>query len=77
MDVIGMTQEEQAEVFRMVASILHVGNLEFKQGGKGAEIENTQIMDIAARVLRVTPDALKKVCRSFFWFLLSSRFFNG
>jgi len=61
MDVIGMTQDEQIEVFRMVGSILHIGNLEFKADAKGAAaVDNTQILDIAARVLRVTPDALKK-----------------
>ena len=61
MKVIGMTDDEQSEVFRLVASVLHVGNIEFKAGGKGAEIDNQKIVEIAASLLKVTPQNLSKV----------------
>ncbi|KAK8479860.1 hypothetical protein V6N13_037410 [Hibiscus sabdariffa] len=32
MDVVGMTQEEQEAIFRVVAAILHLGNVEFDRG---------------------------------------------
>ncbi|CAF2052172.1 BnaA09g50650D [Brassica napus] len=38
MDVVGISSEEQDAIFRVVASILHLGNIEF---GKGKEIDSS------------------------------------
>ncbi|KAL0732301.1 hypothetical protein Bca4012_008510 [Brassica carinata] len=38
MDVVGINSEEQDAIFRVVASILHLGNIEF---GKGKEIDSS------------------------------------
>jgi myosin heavy subunit len=35
MNVIGIPPAEQDSVFRLVAGILHLGNLYFSEGGKG------------------------------------------
>jgi myosin-1 len=35
MNVMGMTAEEQRQVFHLVAGILHLGNVAFHDGGKG------------------------------------------
>lgn len=60
MKVIGMAEEESIEVFRMVAAILHVGNIQFKEGQKSVEVSNQEVLSIAARMLRVSPDQLLK-----------------
>ncbi|KAL8137294.1 hypothetical protein V2J09_003295 [Rumex salicifolius] len=38
MDVVGMTKQEQDAIFRVVAAILHLGNIEF---AKGSEIDSS------------------------------------
>ncbi|XP_024993286.1 myosin-12-like isoform X1 [Cynara cardunculus var. scolymus] len=42
MDVVGINQEEQDAIFRVVAAILHLGNVEFI---KGKEFDSSQIKD--------------------------------
>ena len=37
MDVMGMTDEDQASVLQIVASILHIGNIAFNEIGNYAE----------------------------------------
>ncbi|XP_073274635.1 myosin-12 isoform X2 [Primulina huaijiensis] len=46
MDVVGINQDEQEAIFRIVASILHMGNVEFV---KGNEIDSSKIKDDKAR----------------------------
>ncbi|KMZ63793.1 Myosin XI-F [Zostera marina] len=40
MDIVGISQEEQDAIFRVVAAILHFGNIEFV---KGKEIDSSQL----------------------------------
>ncbi|KAG6429116.1 hypothetical protein SASPL_107155 [Salvia splendens] len=42
MDVVGISQEEQDSIFRIVASILHLGNVRF---AKGEEIDSSVLED--------------------------------
>ncbi|CAA3030678.1 myosin-9-like isoform X1 [Olea europaea subsp. europaea] len=42
MDVVGISQKEQDAIFRVVASILHLGNVEF---AKGKEIDSSVLKD--------------------------------
>ncbi|XP_077247781.1 myosin-like protein XIF [Tasmannia lanceolata] len=42
MDVVGISQEEQDAIFRVVAAILHLGNIEFV---KGKEIDSSKLKD--------------------------------
>ncbi|KAE8665603.1 Myosin-10 [Hibiscus syriacus] len=46
MDVVGMNQEEQDAIFRVVAGILHLGNVEF---AKGEEIDSSKPKDDKSR----------------------------
>ena len=50
MEVIGLSSEEQDSIFRMVAGIMHCGNIKYASsyGGEGAKIEN--------------PDVIEKIC---------------
>lgn len=42
MDVVGINQDEQDAIFRVVASILHLGNVEF---AKGTEIDSSKLKE--------------------------------
>ncbi|KAL8159065.1 hypothetical protein V2J09_000602 [Rumex salicifolius] len=64
MDIVGMTKEEQDAIFRVVAFILHLGNIEF---AKGQEIDSSIPKDekskfhlqTAAELLMCDPAALE------------------
>ncbi|XP_043691313.1 myosin-12 isoform X2 [Telopea speciosissima] len=42
MDVVGISQEEQDAIFRVVAAILHLGNIEFVRGN---EVDSSKLKD--------------------------------
>ncbi|XP_062212403.1 myosin-12-like [Phragmites australis] len=42
MDIVGIDQEEQDAIFRVVAAILHLGNIDFS---KGQEIDSSKLRD--------------------------------
>ncbi|KAL7238287.1 hypothetical protein ACSBR2_004402 [Camellia fascicularis] len=46
MDVVGISQDEQDAIFRVVAAILHLGNIEFV---KGNETDSSKLKDEKAR----------------------------
>ncbi|GER37137.1 myosin XI [Striga asiatica] len=57
MDIVGISEEEQDAIFRVVASILHLGNIEFS---KGKEIDSSVIKDEKSRLhLNTTAELLK------------------
>lgn len=57
MDIVGISEEEQDAIFRVVAAILHLGNIEF---AKGEEIDSSVIKDEKSRFhLNVTAELLK------------------
>ncbi|EMT64439.1 Myosin-1 [Fusarium odoratissimum] len=59
MKVIGLTQAEQDEIFRMLAAILWIGNIQFQEDQGGyAEVIDRSVVDFAAYLLEVTPDQL-------------------
>ena len=58
MSVVGMTPDEQAEAMRMVAAVLHVGNISFKAAAGKAAVENEDVLGIAAGLLRVDKKAM-------------------
>jgi len=57
---LNFTKEEEDGIFKLSAAVLHVGNLEFTQGGD-AKVTNTNVLDIAAELLGVTAEALSNV----------------
>ncbi|CAN4102475.1 unnamed protein product [Withania somnifera] len=57
MDIVGISEEEQDAIFRVVAAILHLGNVEF---AKGEEIDSSVIKDEQSRFhLNMTAELLK------------------
>ncbi|GMP36369.1 hypothetical protein CsSME_00008514 [Camellia sinensis var. sinensis] len=42
MDIVGVSQQEHDAIFRVVAAILHLGNIEF---AKGIEIDSSILKD--------------------------------
>jgi myosin heavy subunit len=65
MDVLNMTPAEKECVFRLVAAILQLGNVEFEKDPKGSEetdskIKNMDQFKIAAELLKVDCDTLAK-----------------
>ncbi|OWM83071.1 hypothetical protein CDL15_Pgr011753 [Punica granatum] len=57
MDIVGISEEEQEAIFRVVAAILHLGNIEF---AKGEEIDSSVIKDDKSRFhLNTTAELLR------------------
>ncbi|XP_054822706.1 myosin-17 [Prosopis cineraria] len=57
MDIVGISEEEQEAIFRVVAAILHLGNIEFS---KGEEIDSSVIKDEKSRFhLNMTAELLR------------------
>ncbi|KAI3959390.1 hypothetical protein MKW98_018980 [Papaver atlanticum] len=56
MDIVGISEQEQEAIFRVVASILHLGNINF---AKGKEIDSSEIKDEKSRFhLNMTAELL-------------------
>lgn len=61
MKTVGMDENEQREIFRLVAAILHLGQLKFAPSGvEGSQISNRDELQIAAQLLGVTSEELEK-----------------
>uniref|UniRef100_A0A2P2MP36 Myosin-17-like n=1 Tax=Rhizophora mucronata TaxID=61149 RepID=A0A2P2MP36_RHIMU len=59
MDIVGINEEEQESIFRVVAAILHLGNVDFV---KGEEIDSSAIKDEKSRFhLDMTAELLRYV----------------
>ncbi|KAK4785846.1 hypothetical protein SAY86_002535 [Trapa natans] len=57
MDIVGISEEEQEAIFRVVAAILHLGNIEFS---KGEETDSSVIKDDKSRShLNTTAELLR------------------
>ncbi|KAL9261568.1 Myosin-17-like protein [Drosera capensis] len=57
MDIVGIVEEEQEAIFRVVAAVLHLGNIEF---AKGPEIDSSVVKDEKSRFhLNTTAELLK------------------
>uniref|UniRef100_A0A0D3FMK2 Myosin motor domain-containing protein n=1 Tax=Oryza barthii TaxID=65489 RepID=A0A0D3FMK2_9ORYZ len=60
MDIVGINEEEQEAIFRVVAAILHLGNINF---AKGTEIDSSVIKDDKSRFhLNTAAELLKCNC---------------
>ncbi|KYK56697.1 myosin-5 [Drechmeria coniospora] len=59
MNVIGLAQSEQDEIFRMLAAVLWIGNIQFQEDESGyAAVADQSVVDFAAYLLQVTPEQL-------------------
>lgn len=65
MQVIGLSDSEQNSIFKVLAAILWLGNVEFVDNGEGnAAIADTGVTDFAAYLLEVDTNQLQKVLMS-------------
>lgn len=61
MQVIGLTQDEQSEILRMLAIILWLGNVQFSEKDDGnSQIADTSTTDFVAYLMEVEPARLEK-----------------
>lgn len=61
MQVIGLTDQEKSEIFRMLAVILWLGNVQFTEKDDGnAEIADTSVTDFIGYLLEVEPALVHK-----------------
>ena len=61
MNVIGLTADEQNSIFKILAAILWLGNVDFVEGDDGnATISDAGVIDFAAYLLDVQPAHLQK-----------------
>lgn len=64
MNKVGFSEEEKANIFKVVAAVLHVGNIAFEdsgdtEGGSVVSPKSTNSLSIAAQLLDVSPEELK------------------
>ena len=65
MQIIGLTGDEQNSIFRVLATILWLGNVGFVEGNDGnATVSDTGVTDFAAYLMEVEPVQLQKVLLS-------------
>lgn len=61
MEVIGLSQEEQDQIFRLLASVLWIGNITFLEDAEGnAQVRDTSVTDFVAYLLQVDSQLLIK-----------------
>nr|XP_029135166.1 unconventional myosin-XV-like [Labrus bergylta] len=64
MDILCFTPEELNGIYRLLSSVLHVGNVYFQphqaEGQEVASVVSTQELRVVAELLQVSPDGLQK-----------------
>jgi myosin-1 len=61
MRVIGLSQAEQDDIFRILSAILWVGNVQFQENEEGwAQVRDQSVVDFVAYLLETTPDEVIK-----------------
>ncbi|ODO09469.1 hypothetical protein I350_03069 [Cryptococcus amylolentus CBS 6273] len=61
---VGMSSRLVAQVFQLLATVLHIGNLQFTPGDgeqEGAQVINAETLDVVAEFLGVSSEALAEV----------------
>ncbi|XP_043994741.1 unconventional myosin-Ie isoform X1 [Gambusia affinis] len=60
MDVIGISAEDRSMVLQIVAGVLHVGNITFRESGNYAAVESEEFLAFPAFLLGINQDRLKE-----------------
>uniref|UniRef100_G3PWG5 Myosin XVAb n=1 Tax=Gasterosteus aculeatus TaxID=69293 RepID=G3PWG5_GASAC len=64
MDILRFTPEEQTSIYRLLSSVLHLGNVYFQphqaEGQEVAAVVSAQEIRVVAELLQVSPDGLQK-----------------
>lgn len=62
MSVVGLTEAEQTSILRVLATILWLGNVTFREADDGnAQIADTDVTDFVAYLMETRPDQVVKV----------------
>ena len=62
MQVIGLSAQEQTEIFKMLAVVLWLGNVQFAEKDDGnSEVADTGVTDFVAYLMEVEPATVVKV----------------
>lgn len=62
MNVIGLSEAEQTSIFRVIATILWLGNVSFVEGDDGnAKVGDTDVTDFVAYLMESRPEQVVKV----------------
>lgn len=61
LNTLQFTREEQDTLWRVIAAIVHLGNLEFQTDEDKLKIKNSKVADIAADLLQVILPYLNEV----------------
>jgi myosin-1 len=62
MKVIGLSEAEQTSIFRVIATILWLGNVTFAEGDDGnAKVADTDVTDFVAYLMESRPEQVVKV----------------
>jgi len=64
LDVLGFSAEDKKSMFRILAGILHLGNIQFKEVGKKTSIANPEVTKIVSGLLGTYDTILAKVLMS-------------
>ena len=59
MTVIGLSKDEQYDIFRLVSSILWLGNVDFTEQGERATVADQAVLDFVASLLGIPAAFLK------------------
>ncbi|KAM8876246.1 unconventional myosin-Ie isoform 4-T4 [Synchiropus picturatus] len=60
MEVIGIAREDRAMVLQIVAGVLHLGNISFKEAGNYAAVESEEFLAFPAFLLGIDQNRLKE-----------------
>ncbi|KAL7830960.1 hypothetical protein SRHO_G00304620 [Serrasalmus rhombeus] len=60
MDVIGISREDRSMVLQIVAGVLHLGNISFKEAGNYAAVESEEFLAFPAFLLGINQERLKE-----------------
>jgi myosin-1 len=62
MNVVGFTDAEQTSILRVLATILWLGNVTFREGDDGnAAVADSDVTDFVAYLMEAQPDKVVKV----------------
>lgn len=62
LNTLQFSKDEQETLWRVIAAILHLGNLEFQTDDEKLKLKNPKIAEVASDLLQVCTDCL-------FWFV--------
>eukprot|EP00051_Salpingoeca_urceolata_P021427 m.336285 g.336285 ORF g.336285 m.336285 type:complete len:1061 (+) comp19795_c1_seq2:302-3484(+) len=60
MSVVGLGPDEQWQVLKVVAAVLHLGNVDFVEAGNYAQVRDQDFLQFPAFLLGVTPEILNE-----------------